>query len=150
MSLLFLNHAIFIYFYVYKPTKLHLNPLNWNNTLKWSYCFNILKILLHVLVKLWPSSGRYIFFFFFTSVTKGKMIWFMIAWLLYLCFVLMLFLVWLLLYSNNQTRKSINTKHNKYNRHAITNQIILPATTRLGRALTQSTTSITGMLSQTR
>ena len=28
MSLLFLNRAIFIYFYVYIPTKLHLNPLN--------------------------------------------------------------------------------------------------------------------------
>jgi hypothetical protein len=50
----------------------------------------------------------------------------------------MLCLVWLLLYctgvvpvqySNNQTRKSINTKHNKYNRHATTDQIILPLVT---------------------
>jgi len=32
-------------------------------------------------------------------------------------------------YSNNQTRKSINTKHNKYNRHATTNQIILALVT---------------------
>ena len=33
-------------------------------------------------------------FFFFTSVTKGKIIWFVVACLLYLlCFVLMLFLV---------------------------------------------------------
>ena len=37
--------------------------------------------------------------FFFTSVTKGKIIRFVVACLLYLlCFVLMLFLVWLLLY----------------------------------------------------
>ena len=37
--------------------------------------------------------------FFFTSVTKDKIIWFVVACLLYLlCFVLMLFLVWLLLY----------------------------------------------------
>ena len=68
-----------------------------------------------------------IYFFFFTSVTKGKIIWFVVACLLYLlCFVLILFVVWLLLYSNNQTRESINTKHNKYNRHATTIQIILP------------------------
>jgi len=40
-------------------------------------------------------------FFFFTSVPKDKE------------------------YSNNQTRKSINTKQNKYNRHATTNQKIL-------------------------
>jgi hypothetical protein len=32
-------------------------------------------------------------------------------------------------YSNNQTRSSINTKHNKYNRHATTNQIILTLVT---------------------
>ena len=37
---------------------------------------------------------------FFTSFTKNKIIWFVVACLLYLfCFVLMLFLVWLLLYS---------------------------------------------------
>ena len=37
--------------------------------------------------------------FFFTSFTKGKIIWFVVACLLYLlCYVLMLFLVWLLLY----------------------------------------------------
>jgi len=44
-------------------------------------------------------------YFFLTSVTKGKIM------------------------KNNQTRKSINTKHNKYNRHATTNQIILPLVT---------------------
>jgi hypothetical protein len=38
-------------------------------------------------------------------------------------------LAWLLLYSNNQTTESINTKHNKYNRHATTNQIILSLVT---------------------
>ena len=32
-------------------------------------------------------------------------------------------------YSNNQTMESINTKHNKYNRHATTNQIILSLVT---------------------
>jgi hypothetical protein len=63
--------------------------------LKWSYCFKSLKILQYVSVNFWPSSGRY---FFFTSVSKGKIIWFVVACLLYLCFVLMLFLVWLLLH----------------------------------------------------
>jgi len=82
-------------------------------------------------------------FFSFTSVTKDKIIWFVVACLLYLlCFVFMLLralhsLVVVVLsvqystvqYSNNQTRKSINTKHNKYNRHATTNQIILSLVT---------------------
>ena len=41
--------------------------------------------------------------FFFTSVTKGKIIWFVVACLLYLlCFVLILFLVWLLLYCTDR------------------------------------------------
>jgi hypothetical protein len=71
---------------------------------------------------------------FFTSFTKNKIIWFVVACLLYLfCFVLMLFLVWLLLYCTGATscsaRNNINTKHNKYNRHATTNQIILPLVT---------------------
>jgi len=58
-------------------------------------------------------------FYFFTSVTKDKIIWFVVACLLYLlCFVLMLLRV-----------LSIDTKHNKYNRHATTNQIILALVT---------------------
>ena len=57
--------------------------------------------------------------FSFTSVTKGKIIWFVVACLLYLlCFVLMLLRV-----------ISIDTKHNKYNRNATTNQIILALVT---------------------
>jgi len=56
--------------------------------------------------------------FFFTSVTKDKIIWFVVACLLYL------------LYSTATTRlgrarSNINPKHSKYNRHATTNQIIL-------------------------
>jgi len=61
-----------------------------------------------------------------------------------------------LLYSNNQTRKSINTKHNKYNRHAITNQIILPLVTEVkkkylpedGQSLTETCRRILRILKQ--
>ena len=60
--------------------------------------------------------------FFFTSVTKDKIIWFVVASLLYLlCFVLMLFLVF-------------NTKH-MYNRHATTNQIILSLVTEVKKKI---------------
>ena len=38
-------------------------------------------------------------------------------------------------YSNNQTRKSINTKHNKYNRHVTTNQIILSLVTEVKKII---------------
>ena len=38
-------------------------------------------------------------------------------------------------YSSNQTRKSINTKHNKYNRHATTNQLILSLVTEVKKYL---------------
>ena len=81
---------------------------------------------------------------FFTSITKDKIIWFVVASLLYLCFVLMLLralpsLVVAVLSVQQQTTDStattrlgrarnINTKH-KYNRHATTNQIILSLVT---------------------
>ena len=52
--------------------------------------------------------------FFFTSVTKDKIIWFVVACLLYLlCFVLMLFLAWFLLYSNNQARQGTQQHQHK-------------------------------------
>ena len=52
--------------------------------------------------------------FFFASVTKDKIIWFVVACLLYLlCFVLMLSLFWLLLYSNNQTSESTQQHQHK-------------------------------------
>jgi hypothetical protein len=57
--------------------------------------------------------------FFFTSVTKDKIIWFVVACLLYLlCFVLMLLhalpsLVVAVLYSNNQTRESTQQHQHK-------------------------------------
>ena len=38
-------------------------------------------------------------------------------------------------YRKNQTRESINTKHNKYNRHATTNQIILPLVTEVKKKI---------------
>ena len=66
--------------------------------------------------------------FFFNSVTKEKINWFVVACMLYLCFVLYSTVQ----YSNNQTRKSINKKH-KYNRHATTNQIILSLVTEVKR-----------------
>jgi len=57
-------------------------------------------------------------FFFFTSFTKDKIIWFVVACLLYLCFVLMLLralpsLVVAVLYSNNQTRESTQQHQHK-------------------------------------
>ena len=60
-------------------------------------------------------------FFFFTSVTKDKIIWFVVACLLYLlCFVLMLLraLPSLAVATARlgRVRSKINTKHNKYNR----------------------------------
>jgi len=60
--------------------------------------------------------------FFFTSVTKDKIIWFVVV-----C-----------QYSTATTRlgrarSNINTKHNKYNRHATTNQIILSLVTEVKR-----------------
>ena len=62
--------------------------------------------------------------FSFTSVTKDKIIWFVAACLLYmLCFVLML------LRALGRARSNINTKHNKFNRHSTTNQIILSLVT---------------------
>jgi hypothetical protein len=73
--------------------------------------------------------------FFFTSVTKDKIIWFVVACLLYLlCFVLMLLralpsLVVAATTRLGRARSNINTKHNKYNRHATTNQIILSLVT---------------------
>ena len=64
---------------------------------------------------------------FFTSVTKGKIIWFVVACLVWLATPVQ--------HSNNQTRKNINTKHNKYNRHATTNQIILPLVTEVKKKI---------------
>ena len=76
--------------------------------------------------------------FFFTSVTKGKIIWFVVACLLYLlCFMLLLLYRTVQQQTTDSTsttrlrraRNNINTKHNKYNRHATTNQIILSLVT---------------------
>ena len=69
-------------------------------------------------------------FFSFTSVTKDKLIGFVVACLLYLlCFVLILcalpsLVVAVLCTATTKlgrARSNINTKHNKYNRHASTN-----------------------------
>ena len=57
-----------------------------------------------------PQGDIYIFFF--TSVTKDKIIWFVVA-----CSTATTTL--------RRAHSNINTKHNKYNRHATTNQIIL-------------------------
>ena len=54
--------------------------------------------------------------FFFTSVTKDKIIWFVAA-----CAPQSA--------RQGTARNNINTKHNKYNRHATTNQIILSLVT---------------------
>ena len=79
--------------------------------------------------------------FSFTSVTKDKIIWVVVACLLYLlCFVLMLLRALPSLVVAVQqcctattglgrARNNINPKHNKYNRHATTNQIILSLVT---------------------
>jgi len=59
-------------------------------------------------------------------------------------------------YSNNQTTKIINTKHNKYNTHATKNQIILPLVTEVkkkylpedGQSLTETCRRILRILKQ--
>jgi len=78
--------------------------------------FKSLKILQHVSVNFLSSSGRY---FFFASVTKDKLIGFVVACLLYLlCFVLMLLralpsLVVVVQYSNNQAREGTQQHQHK-------------------------------------
>jgi len=82
--------------------------------------------------------------FFFASVTKDKIIWFVVACLLYLlCFVLMLLralpsMVVAVLYwcTERTSHTSTVLQQPDYGEHATTS--------------TQSTTSITGMLPQTR
>jgi hypothetical protein len=74
----------------------------------------------------------------------------------YTCLLCVYALPGLVQYSNNQTRKSINTKHNKYNRHATTNQIILSLVTEVkkkylpedGQCLTETCRRILRILKQ--
>ena len=73
--------------------------------------------------------------FFFTSVTKDKIIWFAVACLLYSLLHALPSLVVAVLSDGTattrlrRTRNNINTKHNKYNRHATTNLISLSLVT---------------------
>jgi len=67
-----------------------------------------------------------------------------------------IFIYYTFIYHNNQTRKSIKTKHNKYNRHATTNQIILSLVTEVnkkylpedGQSLTETCRRILRILKQ--
>ena len=66
-------------------------------------------------------------FIFFTSVTKDKIMWFVVACLVVylLCFVLML------LCALPSLVVAVPLLHYKYNRHATTNQIILSLVTEI-------------------